>query len=107
MMSAGVPWWLAQHPNEYSANPNEVLKYRNQEDFIQSPFYEKYKKRFTESFVNLNVYYNKNVNYIFYNKQLFQDTMKDENNNIEKEDKKRKKKSVEDWEEEIDLGGHE
>jgi len=44
MMSAGVPWWLAQHPNEYSANPNEVLKYRNQEDFIQSPFYEKYKK---------------------------------------------------------------
>lgn len=45
MMDAGVPWTLAQHPNQFSANPNQVLNYRNKDDFIESNFYNKYKSQ--------------------------------------------------------------
>lgn len=43
MQSRGLPWYLAQHPNRFSANPNQVLLYRNSTQFINSDFYNKYK----------------------------------------------------------------
>jgi hypothetical protein len=48
MMDRGIPWILAQHPNQYSANPNEVLLYRNVSQFIKSPFYKKYSDRLVD-----------------------------------------------------------
>jgi hypothetical protein len=48
MMDAGVPWTLAQHPNVYSANPNQVLNYRNRADFTDSQFYNKYESEITK-----------------------------------------------------------
>jgi hypothetical protein len=42
LQSVGIPWFLAQHPNRYSANPNEVLLYNNGIKFAQSDFYKKY-----------------------------------------------------------------
>lgn len=45
MLDAGVPWTLAQHPNQFSANPNQVLNYRNVNDFLDSDFYNKYKSQ--------------------------------------------------------------
>jgi hypothetical protein len=43
MMDRGIPWFLAQHPNEYSANTNEVMLYRNEGQFLRSAIYQKYK----------------------------------------------------------------
>lgn len=43
MNARGLPWYLAQHPNEYSANPNQVMLYRNEGQFLRSPIYQKYK----------------------------------------------------------------
>lgn len=48
MMARSIPWILAQHPNMYSANPNLVLLYRNQNQFIKSSFYKKYSERIVE-----------------------------------------------------------
>jgi len=48
MNDRGIPWILAQHPNQYSANPNEVLLYRNLSQFMKSPFYRKYVDRLVE-----------------------------------------------------------
>lgn len=48
MMDRGIPWILAQHPNQYSANPNQVLVYRNLSQFMKSPFYKKYQDRLVE-----------------------------------------------------------
>ena len=45
MMDRGIPWFLAQHPNEYSANPNEVMLYRNEGQFLRSPIYKQYEDR--------------------------------------------------------------
>jgi hypothetical protein len=39
----GLPFVLGQHPNKYSANPNQVLLYKNITKFTDSPFYTKYK----------------------------------------------------------------
>ena len=64
-----------------------IRKFFHKKKTIENPdyiYYEKCKKRFMESFIERNSYYNRNVDYIFYNKQLFQDTMKDDNNHIEK-----------------------
>jgi hypothetical protein len=47
MQARGMPWWLAQHPNQYSANPNLVLVYRNVIQFQTSDFFSKYKDRIT------------------------------------------------------------
>ena len=47
MQARGIPWFLAQHPNQYSANPNEVLLYRNEGQFLRSAIYQKYKDRIT------------------------------------------------------------
>lgn len=43
MSERGLPWFLAQHPNKYSANPNQVMLYRNSTQFLNSDFYNKYK----------------------------------------------------------------
>lgn len=43
MSERGLPWYLAQHPNKFSANPNQVLLYRNSSQFLNSNFYNKYK----------------------------------------------------------------
>jgi hypothetical protein len=43
MNARGIPWFLAQHPSEYSANPNQVMLYRNEGQFLRSPIYQKYK----------------------------------------------------------------
>jgi hypothetical protein len=48
MMDREIPWILAQHPNQYSANPNQVLLYRNLSQFIKSPFYKKYADRIVD-----------------------------------------------------------
>lgn len=48
MMDREIPWILAQHPNQYSANPNQVLLYRNLSQFMKSPFYKKYQDRLVE-----------------------------------------------------------
>ena len=47
MQARGIPWFLAQHPNQYSANPNEVMLYRNEGQFLRSAIYQKYKDRIT------------------------------------------------------------
>lgn len=48
MMDREIPWILAQHPNQYSANPNQVLLYRNLSQFLKSPIYKKYADRLVE-----------------------------------------------------------
>jgi hypothetical protein len=48
MNDRGIPWILAQHPNKYSANPNQVLLYRNISQFLKSPFYKKYSDKLVE-----------------------------------------------------------
>jgi hypothetical protein len=48
MASRGIPWYLAQHPNQYSANPNQVLVFRNEAQFLKSPFYKKYSAQIVE-----------------------------------------------------------
>jgi hypothetical protein len=48
MMDREIPWILAQHPNQYSANPNQVLLYRNLSQFLKSSIYKKYADRLVE-----------------------------------------------------------
>ena len=45
MEARGIPYWLAQHPNEYSANPNQVMLYRNEGQFLRSAIYKRYEDR--------------------------------------------------------------
>lgn len=45
LQKAGIPWYLAQHPNQLSANPNEVLLFSNGVKFMISDFYKKYQSR--------------------------------------------------------------
>lgn len=45
MLSNGLPWFFAQHPNKWSANPNEVMLYKNLVQFQTSDFFSKYKDR--------------------------------------------------------------
>jgi len=47
MQARGIPYFLAQHANQYSANPNEVMLYRNEGQFLRSAIYQKYKDRIT------------------------------------------------------------
>ena len=45
MEQNGLPWMLAQHPNNYSRNDNEVILYNSAIAFMGSAFYAKYKDR--------------------------------------------------------------
>lgn len=45
MLQNGLPWFFAQHPNKWSANPNEVMLYKNLVQFQTSDFFNKYKDR--------------------------------------------------------------
>jgi hypothetical protein len=45
MVNNGLPPYLAQHPNIYSGNLNNVLLFNNVEEFLDSSFYKKYKDR--------------------------------------------------------------
>jgi hypothetical protein len=39
----GYPFFLFQHPNQYSANPNQVMVFAYESKFLRSPLYAKYK----------------------------------------------------------------
>ena len=45
LQKAGIPWYLAQHPNSLSANPNSVLLFANGVKFMTSDFYKKYEDK--------------------------------------------------------------
>ena len=45
MINNGLPPYLAQHPNVYSGNLNNVLLFNNTVDFLNSSFYKKYESK--------------------------------------------------------------
>ena len=53
---AGYPSILFMHPNEYSANPNQIMLYTTESKFLRSDIYEKYKDDFVVKLQKLKGY---------------------------------------------------
>ena len=69
-----LPSYLFNHPNNWSANPNEVMLYNDQTSFLESSFYTKYITNLISVPNGVNQTIQKSQYRIVFMSQYFQDT---------------------------------